>query len=220
MADGLGKRIKAVLADKGISQAELARLVGVKQQTINYITQSDAGASRYAGRIAEALGVNPHWLTTGRGDPHDPTVSIQIKGVDVTVKRVPLLADASLELFLKKRKAPAGSLQLMTDAPISALSFALEIAGDSMQPIFKPGDRVVIDPEVWPMPGDFVAALTDVGVAFRKYRPRTVDEHGKVIFELVPLNDDWPSMLNSDMNATVVGVMVEHRSYRAQRTGR
>lgn len=33
----LGSRIRDVLEQKGMSQAELARLVGVKQQTIHYL---------------------------------------------------------------------------------------------------------------------------------------------------------------------------------------
>jgi SOS-response transcriptional repressor LexA len=40
--------------------------------------------------------------------------------------------------------------------PLTGPSF--EIEGDSMLPEFRPGDRVLIDPEVSPRPGDFVAA--------------------------------------------------------------
>jgi transcriptional regulator with XRE-family HTH domain len=65
----LGSRIKQVLSEREMSQAELARLVGVKQQTISYICSHEGGAgtSRYAMKIADVLGVNPLWLQSGKG---------------------------------------------------------------------------------------------------------------------------------------------------------
>ena len=43
---------------------------------------------------------------------------------------------------------------------------------------------------------------------------RGMNERGNMIFELVPLNDDFPS-LRSDVNDIhIVGTMIEHRKYR------
>ena len=47
---------------------------------------------------------------------------------------------------------------LLTDIDLSDSAFALDIRGNSMEPEFKDGDRVIIDPEIAPQPGDFVAA--------------------------------------------------------------
>lgn len=105
----------------------------------------------------------------------------------------------------------------MTDLQPSERAFALQIQGDSMLPDFKPGDRVVIDPKVAPLPGDFVVAKTDDGEAtFKKYRPRGLDATGTMVFELVPMNADYPS-LRSDITAVrIIGTMIEHRTYRAR----
>ncbi|KAG1243050.1 hypothetical protein G6F65_022664 [Rhizopus arrhizus] len=83
---------------------------------------------------------------------------------------------------------------------------------------FNEGDIVVIDPEVEPLPGDFVVAKNGEHEAtFKKYRPRGVTERGAVVFELVPLNPDYPS-LRSDISAIqIIGTMVEHRRYRKRR---
>lgn len=211
----LGSRIRQVLSEKGMSQSQLARMVGVKQQTISYICALDgaASSSRYSSAIASALGVNPVWLQSGQGGKFNPTVRIELEGVELAVRRVPLLRIESVPAFMAagpetKEMAQAG---LMTDAPAGKHSFAVEIEGDSMQPLFKSGDRVVIDPEVRAEPGDFVLAQIPDGVTFRKYRARA-----GAGFELAPLNDDWPIIPSDDL-VQVVGVMIEHRSYRSRR---
>lgn len=210
-ATALGARIRQVLAQKGMTQAQLARLVGVKQQTISYICAADsqASTSRYAAKIAEVLGVNPTWLQTGIGDQYDPTVRIELEGVELMVSRVPLLFGAADVLAQLAGQTPERRQGLMTDADVGGRSFAIEIEGDSMRPLFRPGDRVVIDPDLLPEPGDFVAAHMDGAIYFRKFRVRDGVE-----FELVPLNDDWPVIRSSNGEIKILGVMAEHRSYR------
>lgn len=107
---------------------------------------------------------------------------------------------------------------LMTDLRLSNHAFALEIKGDSMLPEFKSGDRVIIDPEIAPQPGDFVVAKNGGNEAtFKKYRPRGTDESGNTIFELVPLNEDFESLRSDQQPIRIVGTMVEHRKYRKPR---
>lgn len=209
----LGTRIRQVLEEKGITQAQLARLVGVKQQTISYIcgTDNPATSSRYATKIAQALGVNPAWLQSGEGSQHDPVVRIELDGREVAVRQVPLLEGDEAVAFAEGREAKQGKT-LMTDAEISTRAFAMEIEGESMAPAFKPGDRVVIDTKVMPEPGDFVAAKAQGLLTFRKYRARGAD-----LFELVPLNEDWPVLRSDQCEIKILGVMAEHRSYRRQR---
>lgn len=107
---------------------------------------------------------------------------------------------------------------LMTDLELSAHAFALTIRGDSMLPEFNPGDRVIIDPDVAPHPGDFVAAKNgEQEATFKKYRPRGMDGSGNMVFELVPLNDDYPTLRSDVEHIRIVGTMVEHRKYRRPR---
>lgn len=213
MAD-LGVRIRQVLVEKGLTQAQLARLVGVKQQTISYICAPDspASTSRYTNKIADALGVNPSWLQDGQGDQHEPTVRIELEGVELSVRRVPLLHKDDVMPHLEGRPIARRKISLMTDAQIGSNSFAIEIEGDSMKPMFRAGDRVVIDPNIDPEPGDFVAAQTSGVLTFRKYRAK-----GQSVFELVPLNDDWPTIRSDVTEVKILGVMAEHRSYRVKK---
>ena len=117
---------------------------------------------------------------------------------------------------MKEMDAPyevgAGYAVEYTDDKLSKWAFALDIEGMSMMPEFRPGDRVIIDPELSPNPGDFVVAKNGGNEAtFKKYRPRGVDEKGNEIFELVPLNEDFASMRSDTTQLQVIGVMTEHR---------
>ncbi len=104
---------------------------------------------------------------------------------------------------------------LLTDLELSGSAFALEIQGESMLPEFRPGDRVIVDPEIQPHPGDCVVAMNGGQEAtFKKYRPRGIDERGDTVFELVPLNEDFAPMRSDQTPIRIVGTMMEHRKYR------
>lgn len=105
---------------------------------------------------------------------------------------------------------------ILTDLDLSDDSFGLEIIGDSMEPEFREGDKIVIDPDVHPQPGDFVVATANgnAEATFKKYRLRGIDDLGNEIIELVPLNPDYAPIISTKTPIRIVGVMMEHRSYR------
>ncbi|QKQ51336.1 S24 family peptidase [Achromobacter denitrificans] len=103
---------------------------------------------------------------------------------------------------------------LLTDIPLSERAFGLEIRGLSMSPQFAPGDKIIVDQEVAPKPGSFVVAMNGGDEAtFKKYRPRGLDANGNDVFELVPLNEDFPSFYSDRQELVIIGTMVEHRRY-------
>jgi SOS-response transcriptional repressor LexA len=92
-------------------------------------------------------------------------------------------------------------------------AFALELDGTSMLPDFKDKDVVIIDPDLEPKPGDFVAARIDEDntATFKRYRVKGTDRHGRPIVELVPLNPDWPTLsMNAAKGGRIVGVATDH----------
>ncbi|MEA3041103.1 MAG: putative transcriptional regulator [Sphingomonadales bacterium] len=57
MADGLGNRLNALRAERGLTQAALAELVGVSRKTINTVENGVfVPSALLALRIARALG--------------------------------------------------------------------------------------------------------------------------------------------------------------------
>lgn len=52
------KKIKIILAQKGLNQTEFARLLGARRQEVSRIFKQEGCCLKNVGRIAKALGVN------------------------------------------------------------------------------------------------------------------------------------------------------------------
>ncbi len=109
-----------------------------------------------------------------------------------------------------------GNVEYVTaSVDIGPCGFGLWLHGDSMLPQFKEGDLIIVDPDEAPQPGDYVVAKNGSNEAtFKKYRPRGIDENGQEVFELVPLNGDYPTMHSDRQHIQIIGVMVEQRIFR------
>lgn len=106
----------------------------------------------------------------------------------------------------------AGYAVEYVDDDFSRWAFALTIEGDSMLPDFRPGDRVLIEPELAPNPGDYIICKNGKSEAtFKKYRLRGIDDNGNEIFDAVPLNPDYQTLHSDTDRLQIIGVMVEHR---------
>lgn len=64
-----GERLRAQMAQAGISQAELARRVGVSQQAIARLASGNSQGSRHIHRIAREIGTTPAYLSCETDDP-------------------------------------------------------------------------------------------------------------------------------------------------------
>jgi SOS-response transcriptional repressor LexA len=137
------------------------------------------------------------------------------------LRRVPRISFVQAGLWTEASDpyAPgAGDDYLLTQLALGPHAFALTLRGESMEPEFKEGDTIIIDPDVKPMPGDFVVAKNSREEAtFKKYRPRGINEYGELVIELVPLNPDFPSLRSDHTPIQVIGTMMEHRRYRKPR---
>ena len=66
----LSERMRLLMAEQDLSQAELARRVGLSQPSIFALLNSNKSGSRHLHRIARALGTTPAYLT-GETDDRD-----------------------------------------------------------------------------------------------------------------------------------------------------
>ena len=137
------------------------------------------------------------------------------------LRRVPRISFVQAGLWTEAVDAyapGAGDDCLLTQTDLGPHAFALTVRGESMEPEFKEGDTIIIDPDVKPSPGDFVVAKnTREEATFKKYRPRGVNELGEQVIELVPLNEDFPSLRSDYTPLLIIGTMMEHRRYRKPR---
>ena len=95
----------------------------------------------------------------------------------------------------------------------SPTAFALRVKGDSMTPIFDEGDIVIVDDQKAPTVGSYVVARSELDAmeeaTIKRYYIAGYDEHGREIFELRPVNPNYPVMNSQQLKLKVVGVVVE-----------
>ncbi|MGL6605291.1 LexA family protein [Aeromonas hydrophila] len=229
----INERIKQTRKRLGYSQEILGSRVGVSRVSISQWERGENTPNgRYLNELAAALGVTVDWLLTGEGDAPASSGEQQVTGyhnVEPAVipqgTRVPVLSYVQAghwHEMCEQATAFDGNVEYVTaGVDVGPCGFGLWLRGQSMEPFFKEGDLIIVDPDEAPQPGDFVVAKNGSEEAtFKKYRPRGIDESGQEVFELVPLNDDYPTMHSDRQHIQIIGVMVEHRSYRKRQTGR
>lgn len=217
------ERIRELRKKHGLTQQKLGELIGVKKSSISQWENDEHSPSGdNLAQLSKVFGVSAHWLATGKGSP-------ELSNVEPAVipqgNRVPILSyvqAGNWREMCEQATAFDGNVEYVSaGGEIGPYGFGLWLRGDSMLPQFKEGDLIIVDPDESPQPGDYVVAKNGSDEAtFKKYRPRGIDENGQEVFELVPLNDDYPTMHSDRQHIQIIGVMVEHRSYRKRQTGR
>lgn len=229
----INDRISARRRAQKMSQDELAKRIGITRVSISkWESGLNQPKGRYLNDLAAALGVTVDWLLTGSGGSPESSADQPILGyhnVEPAVipqgTRVPVLSYVQAghwHEMCEQATAFDGNVEYVTaGVDVGPCGFGLWLRGNSMLPLFKEGDLIIVDPDEAPQPGDYVVAKNGSNEAtFKKYRPRGIDENGQEVFELVPLNDDYPTMHSDRQHIQIIGVMVEHRSYRKRQTGR
>jgi len=220
------ERLTAAMHYAELNQSQLAEKITkflgkkVTPQSIQYLCDADkaASGSKYSVAIAHACGVSAGWLANNEGVMIPKYNNASSANIDT--RRIPVLSKipaGGAKQIVDAYLMGAGMEDIATDLELSTYSFALIIEGDSMEPEFKTGDKVIIDPQILPRPGDYVVAKCngDEGT-FKKFRPRG-QINGVEVFELVPLNEDYPTIRSDSIECSVIGTMVEHRKYYRRR---
>lgn len=131
------ERFRKAREDAGLSQSELARRVGVRQQTIASIESGAIKSTKAIYRFAAEMGVQASFL--------DPEIPAAPDGN----RLVPLLGyvGAGAEIFSIDDHEKGASIEEIPAPPgVSSESVvALRVRGDSMLPVYKPGDLIFYD---------------------------------------------------------------------------
>ncbi|MGK5049486.1 LexA family protein [Janthinobacterium sp. GB4P2] len=229
--NALGQTIKSRLSALRKTQGWLAERANVSHNAVSKWIKTGKISRENAVLVAQALSCSVDELLLGEGDDLIPTVNAagqsrslpaHEKGFDQNAKPVPLgtraipvisaiQAGAMKEITMPYSPGD-GYTTIYVDDSYSQWAFGLEIEGDSMMPDYKPGDVVIIEPEWEPRPGDCVAAKNGKQEAtFKKYRLRGSNPDGNDIFELLPINDNYPTVRSDETPLTIIGVMAELR---------
>lgn len=215
-------------------QAEFVQAHGLNQGEVSALLRTKSFGSSKARNLESKVGMPEHYLEQRPAeagptaqdaiDPPETRFDVNVKTAYVGLRAFPVISKIQAgrvkEIACPYEPGDGYAIEYGDD-DASPWAFFLEVDGESMLPEFRPGDRVQIDPEVSPRPGDFVAARnTDQEATFKKYRVRGIDELGHEIFELVPLNEDYPTVRSDQVHLTIIGTMLEHRKkYRTRQRG-
>lgn len=137
------------------NQSELARTVGVKPQSIQYLCDPQAGAqgSSHTPSLARVLGVQADWLATGQGKPlADAVLAVQdtaAPGYATAIERA-LPVRATLRVASKPGEvewlAAADETKLgQLNVPVMIeCAQAVRVKGDGLSPFVKDGQCLLL----------------------------------------------------------------------------
>lgn len=219
---------QAIASAEGLDKKTIAEKLGITKQSVTGWETTGRISKGNLTKLAELLSVQLSWFLHDDLDIPVPKASgpasnsVAESAFDKNVKEAKLgrraipvisaIQAGAMREITEPYELGAGYATLYTDDDYSRWAFGLEIEGDSMLPEFRPGDLVIIEPEWEPRPGEYVAAKNGRQEAtFKKYRQRGTDQNGRDIFELVPLNEDYPILRSDETPLVIIGVMAEHR---------
>ena len=217
----LPERIKKLKKATGWNNTKVAYAAGTSCTAVTCWLKGNVKALSMptALRLSNASGFSLEWLASGEGkakkDIHRN--SVRLSECSPESKFVPIVSfrDTVKLHNLTDASELQGKDYVVTNIKSSPKAFALEINDASMSPQFEYGDLVIIDPEVYPSPGDYVAACYDGrNSVFRQYHRLPINEYGREDYKLFPLNKIWPEMRSDRTDLDILGVMLEHRKFR------
>ncbi|SFD67365.1 SOS-response transcriptional repressor LexA (RecA-mediated autopeptidase) [Thiohalospira halophila DSM 15071] len=214
------ERLRQALQESDLAHgSELAARVGLSKATISQ-WMSGGIEPRYSSivPVAHTLGVSPDWLLYGEGGKHATGWSgVREPGA---TRMIPVISwvqagrpKEAVDIYAEGDGFDEVPVSGTMAYKLGRYAFALEIEGDSMEPEFREGESIIVDPDACVRPGDYVVARVDSGeVTFKKYRDRGHDRDGAPVYELVPLNDNYATIsVDADNPAEIVGKVISHQ---------
>lgn len=188
--ESFGERFRRLRLAAGLSIPQVAELLGITRQAVSMV---ESGATKSLGganlvKAAEIFNVTPSELLHGVPSMR----SVLIKGVNA-ICDIPIIgfviATPDQDGFFDDMDFPTGVGEgYVPWATRDPNAYAVRVKGDSMQPRFRPGEIVVVEPGAATIPGDDVIIRTKAG---RKMVKRLLFQRGQEL-TLGSVNDRHP----------------------------
>lgn len=215
----VGARLKKAMqeAEPPASHTEIAELAEISPQGVSGWIKTGRISRKHLTKVCDRLNITLEWLLFGRSQMR-PIVEIEER--ETENRRIPVISyehashiHEAMESSTVVDRYDTVGMDSALARELSNQAFALVVMGDSMLPDFKQGDIVIIDPGASVRPGDIVVAnFNNKPAILRRYRDRGEDANGNHVFELVPMNDAYPTLIvDSSRPGHIIGPVVEHR---------
>ena len=160
------RAIDGLAARHGMSPSGLARLAGLDPTTFNKSKRGAGGQLRWPS--TESLSK----VLAATGSSLEEFIALVSEGAGIRTRMVPLIgmAQAGTSGYFDDAGFPAGSGWEDIAFPEIAdpHCYALEITGDSMLPVYRDGDRILVSPSGSLRRGDRVVVKTRAGEVMAK----------------------------------------------------
>lgn len=214
----LKDRLKLARKNAKKSQKEVAEQVDITQPTLSQLESGLITSSTYLPAIARLLGVELYWLQTGKGEMSVGEANnneySNARILNNKSYKIPVLDFAQAGIFNSdaySEVTPKTETYTSYQGKNPRKVFNLTVEGLSMFPDFVPGDELTVDAALTPKPGYLVIAkIRDFETVFRKYRVTNYDEYGQDVFELVPVNSNFPILSSKERVIEIIGVVVQN----------
>lgn len=181
----------------GLTEEEFGSRLGVTRAAVQQWEKEGGTAPRRANQpaVAALLGISVAELMSGGSNI---SAGPDLRGA------VPLLSEVQAGQYKEHvdnfHPGDGGMELIPTSVPVRRHTFALRVSGDSMEPEFREGMVLIVEPELDPVPGDFVIAKNqDNETTFKQLIKDGSDWY------LKPLNERYP--LKPLGKARVIGVV-------------
>jgi SOS-response transcriptional repressor LexA len=190
----IGKQLAIIRKRLDVTQADIADAIGTSPSAVLHWENNKFEISpKNLEKLCLALNCKPEHLTGEVPIPDDLPIKLFQSIKTQPIRMVPVVSWAKAG-----HASDYSDLCNQLDEMVPTFSqdpnaFALILEGDSMQPNFQAGDRVVFEPNSQPRTGDYVVArlAESFGVYFKKLR-FTGDEGRKV--QLISTNSDYKTL--------------------------
>jgi SOS-response transcriptional repressor LexA len=197
------KVIRERRAALGLSQEKLGEMCGVSRAAVQQWEREDGTAPKRTQLpvVAAVLGLTVAQLMGGSENVQEGP---EIRG---SVPLISAVQAGSYKMHVDNfHPGDGGEERISTTVPVLRHTFALRVSGDSMEPDFKEGAVLIVEPELEAQPGDFVIVRNgDEETTFKQLVRDGADWY------LKPINPRYPMKLLG--NSQVIGVVraVERR---------
>jgi len=203
----VGTNIRALRKHLGYTIEQLALKADVDTSNLSKLERDIGGYSKESlERLAGALNVR---IGTLFGELPEDQLAL------AKTTRVPVLDEEQIRAYFSGSLDSSHFSQvehILMDSRETGRVFAFRIPDQSTAPEFRVGEMVLVNIDMKPRPGMFVAVdRPGEGIAIREYRIKGYDAKKRPILEYAAINPAYPSFSTANETITLIGVVFEHR---------
>ncbi|RXS10149.1 XRE family transcriptional regulator [Staphylococcus saprophyticus] len=194
----IGKRIKELRKQKKLTQTDLSKLTGYKQNTISSHENGTRGLDELdIMNYCEALGVTP----TDLFQKEQPQIET------LPVKKIPVVSQISAGLPIYSEENLIDYTYIATkNLSADKELFGLKVSGDSMDKEFKDGDVVVVEKDSFVENGQIgVVQINGYNATVKRVRYK---DDQLILLPESNNNEHLPQVYNSSDDVKIIGRVV------------